>query len=241
MSAQARKAALTLDLPDAPLPRPLPEPDRLNVVGVSKSWNGRPILDSVDLALKPGAMAALVGVNGVGKTTLLRVLAGLITPDQGTVRLDGLEVGTRRQEYQRRLGFVSAGQTGLYARLTVQNQLEYWARIAFVPRSERRAAVERAIERFALAELAPQRVDRLSMGQRQRVRLAMGFLHDPQLLLLDEPKTSLDPDGIDILSKALSVFVAGGGTAIWCAPTADDAVLPATNVYTLGESRLVAG
>jgi heme ABC exporter ATP-binding subunit CcmA len=213
--------------------------ERLVLHGISKSWNGRPILDGVDLSLQPGALMTLVGDNGVGKTTLLRIVAGLIAPDSGTVLLDGIDVRVERREYQRRLGFVSAGQTGLYARLSVRDQLRYWARIAFVPRTSRNEAIDRIIEDFALRDLCEQRVDRLSMGQRQRVRLAMGLLHEPKLLLLDEPRTSLDTAGVDVLREALLAFLNRGGTAIWCAPTMDDVVLPAATVVALREGRLV--
>ena len=239
MSVRASGVAEALGRPETPRPRSLPQPDRLTLNGVSKSWGPRRILDSVDFALAPGMLAALVGANGVGKTTLLRIVAGLISADRGSVTLDGLDVGADRRQYQRRLGFVSAGQAGLYARLSVQGHLEYWSRIAFVPRSERREAVDRSVERFALAELAAQRVDRLSMGQRQRVRLAMAFLNEPSVVLLDEPRTSLDPAGLDVLHGALTELVSRGGSAIWCAPTADDVVLPAAHVSELREGRLV--
>jgi ABC-2 type transport system ATP-binding protein len=211
---------------------------RLAAVGVSKRWDERVILDRVDLALEPGALVGLVGANGVGKTTLLRILAGLIYAASGTVTLDGLDVRNDERAYKARLGFVSAGQTGLYARLTVEQQLDYWARIAFVPRRSRPGAVARAIARFGLDELRRRRVDRLSMGQRQRVRLAMGFLHEPTLVLLDEPQTSLDPAGIQRLTETLTEFAAAGGTAIWCAPTDADIPLPLDRVLSLSEGRL---
>jgi ABC-2 type transport system ATP-binding protein len=207
-------------------------------VGVTKSWEGRPVLDGVDLSVEPGALVTLLGANGVGKTTLLRILAGVIWPAAGTVTLDGLDVKTDERAYKTRLGFVSAGQTGLYARLKTEEQLDYWARIAFVPRPARRDSVERAIERFGLAELRTRRVDRLSTGQRQRVRLAMGFLHDPTLVLLDEPHTSLDPAGVELLAEALADFVSAGGSAVWCAPTAGELPLAPDRVYALEAAKL---
>ena len=196
------------------------------------------ILDRVDLAVEPGMLVGLLGSNGVGKTTFLRILAGVIWAAEGTVTLDGFDVRNDEGAYKARLGFVAAGQTGLYARLTTQEQLEYWARIAFVPRFARREAVERSIECFGLQELRSRRVDRLSMGQRQRVRLAMGFLHDPTLVLLDEPQTSLDPEGLEVLAATLASFVSAGGTAVWCAPTAAELPLVADRAYVLEAGRL---
>jgi ABC-2 type transport system ATP-binding protein len=196
---------------------------------VSKRWSGAQtrVLDSVDVDLGRGTLASLVGVNGAGKTTLLRILSGLIWPDEGAVVLDGLTVAAHRREYQRRVGFLTAGQTGLYNRYSVRQHLEYWARIAFVPRRERRDLVEGMLHRFALEPLTRQRADRLSTGQRQRLRLAMTFLHEPTLVLLDEPHTSLDPDGLDALGETVTSFVQGGGTALWCAPTIREVHVPA--------------
>jgi ABC-2 type transport system ATP-binding protein len=212
----------------------------LLVRGVSKRWTAAaaPVLDSVDLALEPGTLAALVGANGAGKTTLLRIVTGLILPDRGTVTLDGLTVRSDRRAFQQRIGFVPAGQTGLYARFSVRDHLEYWARVAFVPRRERRDAVDRALRRFSLEPLARQRAERLSMGQRQRLRLALGFLHRPSLVLLDEPHTSLDLAGVELLHDALGEHVDAGGAALWCAPTFEEVAIEADLSYMLVDGRV---
>jgi ABC-2 type transport system ATP-binding protein len=224
------------------LPREVVEPagTRLCVEGVTKHWGERLVLDSVDLSTRAGELAALVGVNGAGKTTLLRIVGGLIYPEEGTVQFDSIDLRSQRRTYLRRVGFVSAGQTGLYARLTVQDHLEYWARIAFIPRRSRQQAIEKAIERFDLGELRERRSERLSMGQRQRVRLAMCLMHEPSLLLLDEPRTSLDAAGTEVLRQALTTSLAAGATVIWCAPDVDDPCVQPDTVYRLTNGRLVA-
>jgi ABC-type multidrug transport system ATPase subunit len=198
-----------------------PAPPRLLLRGVRKQWDkqGPPILDDVDLALDPRAIVLLVGENGVGKTTLLRIVAGLIFADSGEVRVDGLDPRRDRMKYQSALGFLSAGSGGLYARMSARRHLELAARIAFVRGSERGRACNEAIARFGLAEYASRRVDRLSMGQRQRVRLAMVFVHRPKLVLLDEPWNSLDEEGAHVLAEALEAFRYAGGTVICCTPT----------------------
>ena len=188
---------------------------------VSKSWNGGRdrILDSIEFALEPGQLVSLVGANGAGKTTLLRIVAGLISPDTGTVAVDGLSSRSERREYHRRVGFLTAGQSGLYARFSVRDHSST-GRASRSYRGANDDSVERTLRRFGLETMSAQRADRLSMGQRQRLRLAMTFLHDPSLVLLDEPHTSLDPDGLELLTGAVSGFVANGGTGIWCAPAA---------------------
>ena len=198
------------------VPAPLLQAERL-----TKRWQrGRiPVLESVDLAIERGALVSIVGANGAGKTTLIRILAGLILPDAGMVRLDGLDPRRDRVDYHRRIGFLSAGYGGLYARLSVKQQLAFSAKIAFIPAAKRRSACDEAMARFGLFELVERRLDRLSMGQRQRVRLAIAFLHHPDLVLLDEPWNSLDGEGEGLLAATLIELRNRGGSAICCTPT----------------------
>lgn len=216
-----------------------PDRARLELAGVSKAWDRgrRRVLEGVDLKLESGTLLSLTGGNGAGKTTLLRIVAGLIGADSGTVRLDGFDPFRQRRQFQRRLGFLSAGQTGLYARISVDAHLDYWARIALLPRQDRRRLIAQAIRTFELGELRGRRVDRLSMGQRQRVRLAMAFLHEPRLVLLDEPQNSLDEGGIALLNRVMVDFTRGGGTVVCCSPSGEHIEAP-DEVLELREGRL---
>jgi ABC-type multidrug transport system ATPase subunit len=211
----------------------------LSVSRVDKHWGKRQILREVELTVEPGALAWVGGRNGAGKTTLLRIVAGLLEADRGEVSLDGLSPKADRRRYQRQIGLLSAGDRGLYARLTVRQNLDLWARLSFVPRRECATTVGRAVTRFSLEELAEARADRLSLGQRQRVRLATAFLHSPRLVLLDEPANSLDDEGIALLCTALAEIGAGGGTGIWCSPRRPD-VESISHGYTIDDGRLVA-
>jgi heme ABC exporter ATP-binding subunit CcmA len=199
---------------------------------LTKRWQrGRlTVLESADLAVEGGTLVSLFGANGSGKTTLLRILAGLISPDAGQVRVDGLDPRKDRVAYQQRIGFLSAGYGGMYARLTVRRQLAFWARIAFVPGARRASACDEAMARFDLFALAGRRLDRLSMGQRQRVRLAMAFLHHPDLVLLDEPWNSLDSEGEHLLAASLIELRNRGGSAICCTPTGVELARAVPNV-----------
>jgi len=203
---------------DEARPDPGSLPPALIVEGVAKQLGRRTILDGIELALAPGATAWISGGNGAGKTTFMRLIAGLIVADRGTISFDGLRCCADRTAYQANIGFLAAGDSGLYARLSVRQNLEFWAGLAFVARSRRRVVIGRAIERFGLADLATRRADRLSLGQRQRVRLALTFLHAPRLVLLDEPAASLDDDGVELLLRAVEDHAAIGGTTVWCAP-----------------------
>ena len=203
-------------------------PALLEMRGIVKRWPGArdAVLDAVDMVVRSGEVVGIVGRNGAGKTTLLRTAAGLLLPDAGTVRIAGLDPERHRTACQERIGYLSAGNAGLYGRLRIQQHLEFWARLALLRRSQRAAAIARVREAFELDELGDRRVDRLSMGQRQRVRIALAFLHDPELLLLDEPRTSLDDESAALLADALAKVVARGGAALVCAPSPEDLGLP---------------
>src|SRR3954449_2392300 len=180
-----------------------PVVEAVRVSGVRKHWRGqpKPVLDGVDLLLPPACVVWLGGANGVGKTPLLRIITGVLDPDGGEVSLHGYQP-RQHDEYHSRLSFLSAASAGLFNRLTVRQHLEYRARLSFVPFEDRRRRVAEALDRFELHELAGRRADRMSMGQRQRVRLAMAFLPHAEVILLDEPSNSLDDRGQELLAAA---------------------------------------
>lgn len=212
----------------------------LELEGLYHRWKGPkpPVLDDVSLTLNEGEVTWIGGRNGVGKTTLLRLAAGILLPQRGSVRMGELTPSSRGGRYQRQIGFLSAGDRGLQARMRVSQQLDYWARLAYIPREQRSEKVASALRRFGLEELADQRVDRMSMGQRQRIRLAMAFLHEPRVLLLDEPRNSLDDDGYAVLGEQIQWVIQRGAAVLWCSPRGEDRVLACDAGYSLEEGRL---
>ena len=212
----------------------------LTLEGVVKQWKGMdaPVLDGVDLELDAGSVIAIRGRNGTGKTTLLRAASGMIVPDAGQVRIAGIDPERERRAFQRRVGFVSAGNAALYARLSVDDHLGMWARLALLPRAERGRAITRALDRFELDELRGRRVDRLSMGQRQRLRLSLGFLHDPDVVLLDEPENSLDDEAVALLAQAIAEVRDRGGAAVICSPSGVHDALSFDRTLDLVEGQL---
>ena len=203
-------------------------------------WKGPkpPVLDDVSLTLRAGEVTWVGGRNGAGKTTLLRLAAGILLPQRGSVRMGELTPASKRGLYRRRIGFLSAGDRSLQARMRVSQQLDYWGRLAYVPRERRAELVDISLQRFGLEEFAERRVDRMSMGQRQRIRLAMAFLHEPIVLLLDEPRNSLDDDGYELLNQQIEQAAKRGAAVLWCSPRGEDRVLACDAGYTLEDGRL---
>lgn len=173
----------------------------LEARGVGCAFGATRALDGVDLAVRGGEIVALLGGNGAGKSTLLRVLSGERPADTGSVTVDGEPVSGRDPEWRGRVGLVSH-RTGLYRNLTVRENLLFFAGLHRVPDPRARAA--EAARSVGVADLLERLVASLSRGQRQRVALARTALHDPAVLLLDEPFTGLDPLGGQAVSRLLT-------------------------------------
>jgi ABC-type multidrug transport system ATPase subunit len=212
----------------------------LGLAGLSKKWGPLTVLDDVSLDVHRGELISIEGANGAGKTTMLRIVVGMILPDAGSVTLHGLHPERNRREYLRRVGFLSAGDRALYPRLTTRKQLRFAAGIALIPKQDQEACVADVIDMFGLGKLADRRADRMSTGQRQRLRLAMSLVHRPSLVVLDEPTNSLDSEGLDILGAFLHDLCRRGGAAIWAAPAARmQAGLPSDRDFRLENGKLV--
>jgi sodium transport system ATP-binding protein len=138
-----------------------------------------------------GEVVGLIGPNGAGKSTLLSMLAGLLVPDEGTAEIDGVRADSAGGIARRRLGFV-AGDTRLYARLTVRELLHFYGALYGLRETQLEDAVQKTADELSLTPLFDRRCDALSSGQEQRTNLARALVHDPAILILDEPTTALD-------------------------------------------------
>jgi heme ABC exporter ATP-binding subunit CcmA len=184
----------------------------LEIEGLKKSFGFKPILRGIDLELSRGQRMALMGANGTGKTTLLRILVGLTKPSEGIVRINGLDIVRDAQQVRRLVGFV-AHQPYLYDELTALENLLFFGKMYTVLDAEERARM--LLRRVGLEKRAKERVTTLSRGQVQRLSLARALLHTPHLLLLDEPDSGLDQEGHELLEAVLAEHIAQGGTILF--------------------------
>jgi ABC-2 type transport system ATP-binding protein len=156
---------------------------------LSHKYDERLVLDDVSFTVQKGEIFGFIGPNGAGKTTTIRILATLLEPTAGRVEVGGYDVTIDPHNVRRRLGFM-ADHAGIYERLTVHEYLEFFARANRLPPA---SVVDAAIELTEIGALAPRLVASLSKGQKQRLQLARILLHDPEVLVLDEPASDLDP------------------------------------------------
>jgi len=159
--------------------------------GLVKRFGPVAAVDGVSLTVSPGEVVGLLGPNGAGKTTTLRMLAGILTPDSGAVRVGGVDIHDQPLDAKRRLGFLS-GDTQLYQRLTTREVLRYFGRLYGMADAQVDARSARLVEDLEMKEFADRPCGTLSSGQKQRANIARAFLHEPVLLVLDEPTVALD-------------------------------------------------
>lgn len=168
-----------------------PEPT-IKVDGLVKRFKGRPILDGVTFSVPAGEVFGLVGLNGAGKTTILRILATFLAADEGQATVAGISLANDPEAVRASIGYLP-DFFGLYDRLSVREHLEFYAGIHDVPGPRRRRLAEELLELVGLASQGACDVAALSRGQRQRLGLGQALVHDPAVLLLDEPCSGLDP------------------------------------------------
>jgi ABC-2 type transport system ATP-binding protein len=162
----------------------------IDVKGLTKRYGGRAVVDDVALRVARGRICGFLGPNGSGKTTTIRMLCGLLTPDAGEGTCLGLDLRRDALRIRREVGYMTQ-RFGLYEDLSIRENLEFIARLYELP--DRAAAVDRTLERLGLAARQKQLAGELSGGWKQRLALAACLMHSPQLLLLDEPTAGVDP------------------------------------------------
>jgi ABC-2 type transport system ATP-binding protein len=172
---------------------------RLEIDRVTKRYGNLLALDEMTFDVRSGELFGFVGSNGAGKTTTMRIALGVLTSDGGEVRWDGKEITAQTR---RHIGYMPE-ERGLYPKMKVGEQLVYLARLHGFSASAATKAVDEWLERLGVAARRDDEVQKLSLGNQQRVQLAAAMVHDPKILVLDEPFSGLDPVAVDVMSEVL--------------------------------------
>ncbi|GAB6042960.1 ABC transporter ATP-binding protein [Endothiovibrio diazotrophicus] len=167
----------------------------IQIEQLSRRYGGFTAVDDVSFTIGGGEVVGLLGHNGAGKTTIMKMICGFLEPTAGSITVDGLRVGRDTAAIQARIGYLPEN-CPVWPEMTVIDYLDYQAALHGVPEVQRNAAIVRAIRRTALKEKAAAPIHTLSRGYRQRVGVAQAILHDPDIVILDEPTNGLDPTQI---------------------------------------------
>ncbi len=195
-------------------------------------------VDGVTFTVAPGEVYGLLGPNGAGKTTTIRMLLGLLSPTSGYASIADFRSVDFPDEVKRRVGLVSAG-TGLYQYLTVREMLLFFADLYRVPPSAAKAELERLTELLGLGELLNRYCSGLSTGQKQRVNLARALIHQPPVMLLDEPTLGLDVLGTQVIIEFIELLKSQGKSVILCTHHLDEAERMCSRFGLMHRGKLV--
>ncbi len=208
----------------------------VQITNLKKNFTLKPILRGITLEIQQGERIALLGANGTGKTTLLRIIAGLTQPGKGTVSICGLDSTRDAQQIRRLIGFV-AHQPYLYEELTALENLLFFARMYTVEHGAERARV--LLQRVGLERRAQERVSTFSRGMLQRLAWARALLHAPQVLLLDEPDTGMDQQGHELIDTLLDEHTSQGGCTLFTTHQLERALKGSDRIIILTAGRIV--
>jgi ABC-2 type transport system ATP-binding protein len=183
----------------------------IDVQGITKRFGNRTVVNNIPMQVRRGEIYGFLGPNGSGKTTFLRMLCGLLRPDGGSGHCLGFDFQRESAEIKKRVGYMTQ-RFSFYEDLTIEENLDFIARIYGVP--ERHAAVEKSLERLGMTERRHQLAGELSGGWKQRLALSACLIHEPQLLLLDEPTAGVDPKARRDFWEEIHQLAADGLTAL---------------------------
>jgi ABC-2 type transport system ATP-binding protein len=197
-------------------------------------------LNGLDFSVPHGIVFGLLGPNGSGKTTTIRILATLLTPTSGEARVLGYDVVREASKVRGRIGLILGGERGLYGRLTGEENLKYFAALNHLSRDMARQRVKEIIELVGLTEAGRRPVEQYSRGMRQRLHIARGLLTDPEVLFMDEPTIGLDPAGAQELRQMIPTLIRAGKTILLTTHYMSEADELSSRVAIINRGKIIA-
>jgi len=207
----------------------------LEICDLTKRYGGVVALDGASFRVAPGRIVGFLGPNGAGKTTTMRTIFGLVRPDRGEVRWEGRPVGP---EERARFGYMPE-ERGLYPKMKVGEQLTYFAELSGMGKAAARQATTGWLGRLGLSDRSGARLEELSHGNQQRVQLAAALVHDPELAVLDEPFSGLDPLGVESMAELLAQTTATGVAVLFSSHQLDLVEDVCQDVVIIDRGRIV--
>jgi ABC-2 type transport system ATP-binding protein len=211
----------------------------LEIRGLRKSFAGRAAVDGVSFAIGRGEIVGVLGPNGAGKTTTVSMISGLLRPDAGEVLVDGTPLAGDTDPRKRRLGLVPQ-ELALYDELTARENLLYFGGLQAVPRAVLDRAIASSLALVGLTERAAHKVATFSGGMKRRLNLAAGLLHDPDVLLLDEPTVGVDPQSRNAIFDNLEALRAAGKGLLYTTHYMEEAERLCDRIVVIDQGRVVA-
>ncbi len=212
---------------------------RLEARHLTKYYSATPAIRDVSFALEPGAILGLLGPNGSGKSTTVSLLTGLREPSAGEILVDGLNVADRLVEYKARVGYVPE-EAHLYTFLSAREHLDLIGRLRQIPARLLTEKIATLLEPFGLANAADQAINGYSKGMKQKVLLIAALLHDPDILILDEPESGLDLTAGLVLRHLIPILAARGKGILYSSHVLDNVERLCAHVVVLHRGRIVA-
>jgi len=211
----------------------------IELIGLTKQFDGFTAVDGVTLSVAPGEILALLGPNGAGKTTTVRMLAAILRPTTGQAFVAGHSVTEQAQEVRRRVGLLTE-RPGLYLRMRGEEYLDFFGRLMGLDADERKRRARELLSRFGMSGAWDQRMGTYSKGMRQKMALVRAMLHDPPVLLLDEPTSAMDPHSAKLVRDAVLGLRHHRRAIVICTHNLAEAEVLADRIAIIRRGRIIA-
>ncbi len=210
----------------------------IRVKDIQKSYGDLRAVDGISFEVPEGKMLGFLGPNGAGKTTTLSMISGLLKPDQGRVSIGEIDVWHSPKQAKRILGLVPQ-DLALYEELTARENLMFWGSLFHLPRSELKANIEVWLERVGLADRAKEAVSKFSGGMKRRLNLAIGLVHNPKVVLLDEPTVGIDPQARKNILDIIREIVKEGTTILFTTHHLEEAEVLCDRIAIIDHGKIL--
>ncbi len=211
----------------------------IEVQNLHKQYGDLVAVEDISFQVKPGSIYGLLGPNGAGKTTTISMMCGLLRPNRGKVSIDGIDVWSRPLEAKRLLGFVPQ-EVVLYANLSARQNLRFWGGMYGMPRAKLKQRVDEVLEMVELADRGNEKAQQFSGGMKRRLNMAIGLIHEPKVLLLDEPTVGIDPHAREHLLGVVRRLADAGTTVVYTSHYLDEVERLCDDIMIIDHGKVLA-